>query len=109
MSEKLTESITFKCTDVEKIRLERIARSRKLSLSELMRNAGIDIIQEVQELLNCLQAEFDLTTDTRDMRESFDFELTASPKLIDVTPTKTTGTKKAQLRDQLSLIATPMN
>ena len=103
MSEKLTASITLKCTDDEKILLERIAKSRKLKLSELMRNAGIEIIREVQELLKSLQAEFDLTIDTRDMREPEPFELELAPRMIDITP-KNAGTKKAQLCDQLSLI-----
>ncbi|MFX7044659.1 ribbon-helix-helix protein, CopG family, partial [Acinetobacter baumannii] len=51
MAEKLTASVTFKCTDEEKILLERIARSRKQTVSELMRERGIDVIREVQELL----------------------------------------------------------
>lgn len=105
MIEKLFGSITFKCTEEEKILLERIARSRKLSLSELMRNAGISIIHEVEEMLKSLQAEFDLTTDTVDTRNTSDFQLLPSPQpMRDVTP-KHIGTKKAQLCDQLSLIA----
>lgn len=103
MAEKLTASVTFKCTDDEKILLERIARSRKFTISELMRDAGIKIIQEVEELLKSLQAEFDLTTVTEDTRNTSDFELMPSPPLRDVTP-KHTGTKKAQLREQLNLI-----
>lgn len=103
MSEKLTESITFKCTDAEKIKLERIARARKVKLSELMRGAGIDIILEVEEMLNCLQMPFDLTTDTADTKDISGFELLQSPPLRDVTP-RNSGAKKAQLCDQLSLI-----
>lgn len=99
MAEKLTASITFKCTDEEKILLERIARSRKINLSELMRGKGIEVIREVQELLQSLQAEFDLTTDTVD---TGDFELIPSPPLNAATKQKI-GTKKAQLCDQLSL------
>ena len=34
MSEKLTESITFKCTDSEKLKLEAIFRTRKLKLGD---------------------------------------------------------------------------
>lgn len=103
MIEKLTASITHKCTDEEKILLERIARSRKLTLSELMRDAGMKIIHEVEEMLKSLQAEFDLTIDTADTRNTSDFELMPSPPIRDVTP-KNTGAKKAQLCDQLSLI-----
>ncbi|EXD94050.1 hypothetical protein J490_3300 [Acinetobacter baumannii 942194] len=45
----------------------------------------------------------DLTTVTEDTRNTSDFELMPSPPLRDVTP-KHTGTKKAQLCDQLNLI-----
>lgn len=80
-----------------KIKLERIARSRKLNgSSELMRIAAMDIIFEVEEMLNCLQMPIDLTTVTEDTRNTSDFELMPSPPLRDVTP-KHTGTKKAQL------------
>ncbi|EPL0256508.1 ribbon-helix-helix protein, CopG family [Acinetobacter baumannii] len=104
MAEKLTASVTFKCTDEMKIKLERIARSRKLNgSSELMRIAAMDIIFEVEEMLNCLQMPIDLTTVTEDTRNTSDFELMPSPPLRDVTP-KHTGTKKAQLREQLNLI-----
>ena len=96
MTEKLTASITLKCTDEEKILLERISKSRKLTLSELMRNAGIDIIHEVQELLQSLQAEFDLTTDTREP-EPFFLELAPNPL-------KQQAQKKPNCRNQLSLI-----
>ena len=99
MAEKLTASITLKCTDEEKILLERISKSRKLTLSELMRNAGIDIIHEVQELLQSLQAEFDLTTDTRDTREPEPFFLELAPN-----PLKQQAQKKPNCRNQLSLI-----
>ena len=104
MIEKLTASITHKCTDEEKIKLERIAKSRKMTLSELMRDAGIKIIHEVEEMLKSLQAEFDLTTDTADTRNTSDFELMPSPPITRIS-TKHTGAKKAQLCDQLSLIA----
>ncbi len=104
MIEKLTASITFKCTDEEKIKLERIARSRKLNgLSELMRLAGIDIIQEVEEMLKSLQAEFDLTTDTADTRNTNDFELMPSPPIR--TTSQKTGTKKVQLLQQKDIFA----
>ncbi|MEB5477286.1 hypothetical protein [Acinetobacter pollinis] len=97
--EKLTESITLKCTDAEKLKLERIARARKQTLSELMRSAGIGVILEVEELLHCLQMPFDLTTDTADTRntaEPFDLVPTPSPKVQ--------AQKKPNCRNQLSLI-----
>ncbi|EHU1763504.1 hypothetical protein [Acinetobacter baumannii] len=99
MSEKLTASVTFKCTDEEKILLERIARSRKQTVSELMRERGIDVIREVQELLQSLQAEFDLTTVTVDTRNPEPFELELAPN-----PHKTQAQKKPNCRNQLSLI-----
>ncbi len=104
MVEKLTASITFKCTDEEKLKLERIARSRKLNgLSELMRLAGIDIIHEVEEMLKSLQAEFDLTTDTVDTRNTSDFELMPSPPIR--SKSQKTGTKKVQLLQQKDIFA----
>lgn len=99
MSEKLTASITFKCTDEEKILLERISRSRKQTVSELMRERGIDVIREVQELLQSLQAEFDLTTVTVDTRNPEPFELELAPN-----PHKSQAQKKPNCRNQLSLI-----
>ncbi|GAA5563587.1 hypothetical protein Asch03_01088 [Acinetobacter schindleri] len=104
MVEKLTASITFKCTEEEKLKLERIARSRKLNgLSELMRLAGIDIIHEVEEMLKSLQAEFDLTTDTVDTRNTSDFELMPSPPIR--SKSQKTGTKKVQLLQQKDIFA----
>ncbi|WHP06868.1 hypothetical protein QLH32_05625 [Acinetobacter corruptisaponis] len=102
MSEKLIESITHKCTDIEKRKLEAIAKSRNLSLSELIRSICMREIQDVEEFLHSLQTAFALTTDTADT-----FELSPQP-IIDITP-KRIGTKKAQLCDQLSLIAIPIN
>lgn len=105
MTEKLTASITFKCTEEMKIKLERIARSRKLNgSSELMRNAAMDIIFEVEEMLNCLQMPIDLTTFTEDTKNTSNFELLPSPPIRDVTP-KSTGTKKAQLLQQKDFFA----
>lgn len=95
MTEKLTESITFKCTNAEKLKLERIARARKQTLSELMRNSGIGVILEVEELLHCLQVPFDLTTDTADTKQAEPFDLVAP---------KTQAQKKLSCRNQLSLI-----
>lgn len=100
MSEKLTESITFKCTYEEKRDLDAIARSERKTLSEHIRGLGIANISEVRERLNHLASLMRLTTDTVDTS----FELTAPPRLIDVTP-KHTGTKKAQLCDQLDFLA----
>lgn len=99
MSEKLTESITFKCTYEEKREFEAIANAEKSDISKLSRMCIKIKIQEVREYLHSLQSFACLTTDTRDT-----FELTSQPRTIDVTPTKNTGTKKAQLCDQLSLI-----
>jgi len=99
MSEKLTDSITFKCTYEEKREFEAIAQAEKSDVSKLSRVCMKLKIQEVREYLHSLQSFNRLTTDTVDT-----FELTAAPKLIDITP-KHTGTKKAQLCDQLSLIA----
>lgn len=100
MSEKLTDSITFKCTYEEKREFEAIAQAEKSDVSKLSRVCMKKKIQEVREYLHSLQSFNRLTTDTADT-----FELTAPVKLIDVTPPKTTGAKKAQLCDQLSLIA----
>jgi hypothetical protein len=104
MIEKLTASITHKCTDEEKTKLERIAKARKLTLSELVRSACMDVIHEVEEMLKSLQAEFDLTIDTADTRNTNDFELMPSPPIRDVTP-KHTGAKKAQLLQQKDFFA----
>lgn len=100
MSEKLIESITFKCTDSEKLKLEAIAKSRKLKLSELIRSICMSEISAVEEYLHCLSKEFALTTDTAD---SFRLELAPAP-IRDVTP-KHIGTKKVQLREQLDFLA----
>jgi Ribbon-helix-helix protein, copG family. len=100
MSEKLTASITLKCTDEEKLKLERIARSRKMSLSELMRVLGMDAIFETEEMLKLFQVPFDLTTDTEDTRNTPEpFELEMAPN-----PHKTQAQKKPNCRNQLSLI-----
>lgn len=97
MKEKLTESITFKCTDVEKLKLERIARARKKTLSEFMRDKGMDAILEVEELLHCLQESLDLATDTKDTRNPPDFDLAPSEPINQ-------AQKKPSCRNQLSLI-----
>ena len=100
MSEKLTESITFKCTYEEKRNLEAIAKSENKTLSEHLRGLGISNISEVLERLNNLASLMRLTTDTVDTS----FELQAPPRCIDVTP-KPQAQKKAQLREQLDFLA----
>ena len=100
MSEKLTESITFKCTYEEKRDLEAIARSENKTLSEHIRSLGMSNISEVRERLNNLASLMRLTTDTVDTS----FELQAPPRFIDVTP-KPQAQKKAQLREQLNFLA----
>ena len=100
MSEKLTESITFKCTFEEKRNLEAIAKSDSKTLSEHIRSLGMSNISEVRERLNNLASLMRLTTDTVDIS----FELQAPPRFIDVTP-KPQAQKKAQLREQLDFLA----
>lgn len=100
MSEKLTESITLKCTYEEKRNLEAIAKSENKTLSEHLRGLGISNISEVRERLNNLVSLMCLTTDTVDTS----FELQAPPRFIDVTP-KPQAQKKAQLREQLDFLA----
>lgn len=100
MTGKLADSITFKCTSSEKLKLEAISRTRKLSLSEFIRSICITEISVVEELLHSLQKEFALTTDTVD---TFRLEL-SRPPIRDVTP-KYTGTKNAHLCDQMSIFA----
>lgn len=75
MSEKLTESITFKCTYEEKRNLEAIAKSENKTLSEHIRSLGMSNISEVRERLNNLASLMRLTTDTVDTS----FELQAPP------------------------------
>lgn len=99
MKEKLTESITFKCTYEEKREFEAIARAEKTDVSKLSRECMKSKISDVREYLNSLKTLACLTTDTVDTH----FELTAPLRTVDVTP-KPTGTKKAQLCDRLSLI-----
>ena len=99
MSEKLTESITFKCTYDEKREFEAIARAERSDVSKLSRVCMKSKIQEVREYLNSLRSLTCLTTDTVDTN----FELQAPPRLLNAIP-QNTGTKKAQLCDQLSLI-----
>lgn len=100
MSEKLTESITFKCTYEEKREFEAIARAEKTDISKLSRECMSKKISEVREYINSLSSFTCLTTDTRDSN----FQLVSPQKVIDVTP-KPTGTKKAQLLEQMGFFA----
>lgn len=100
MSEKLTESITFKCTYEEKREFEAIARAEKTDVSKLSRVCMSEKISAVREYLNSLSSFVSLTTDTRDTA----FELQAPPRFIDVTP-KPQAQKKAQLREQLDFLS----
>ena len=100
MSEKLTESITHKCTYDEKLDLEAIARSEGLTLSELIRSINKAHISAVKERINSLSRLMCLTTDTVDTP----FQLTHEPRMINVTP-KQAGTKKVQLVAQMDFLA----
>ena len=100
MSEKLTESITFKCTYEEKREFEAIAKAEKTDVSKLSRVCMKEKISNAREYLNSLSSFMCLTTDTVDTP----FELTHEPRMIDVTP-KHTGTKNAHLREQMSIFA----
>ncbi|WP_411684270.1 hypothetical protein [Acinetobacter indicus] len=100
MSEKLTESITFKCTHEEKKEFEAIAKAEKTDISKLSRACMNQKISEVREYLNSLRAFASLTTDTG----GTDFELTSEPRMIDVTP-KIQAQKKPNCCDQMSFFA----
>lgn len=110
MSEKLTASITFKCTDEEKAKLEKIASSEKISTSELMRTLGIERISKAKTFLNSLCEVFGLTTDTVDTRKIIDvipiFDLEASPNPV---PQIQQTQKKPSCRNQLSIFVSSTN
>lgn len=113
MSEKLTESITFKCTYEEKELFKKRAKACKQPLSvkareilrewlfpKLEKQVSIKEISVIEEQLNSLITHISLATDTSDT-----FRLEHSPCPIrDITPKPQTQ-KKAQLCDQLSLSA----
>ena len=99
MSEKLTESITFKCSYEEKRAFEEIAKAEKTDISKLSRVCMNQKITAVREYLNSLSALACLTTDTRDT-----FELASPQPIIDVTP-KPIGTKKVHLFEQMDFLA----
>ena len=100
MSEKLTESITFKCTYEEKREFEAIAKAERSDISKLSRVCIKLKIQEVREYLNSLRSLTCLTTDTVDTP----FQLTHEPRLINVTP-KHAGPKTVQLVAQMDFLA----
>ena len=113
MSEKLTESITFKCTYEEKELFKKRARSCAQPLSVKAREIfkdwlfpkyekqiGIKEISVIEGQLNSLITHISLATDTSD---TFRLELAPRP-IRDVTP-KYTGIKKAQLREQMDFLA----
>lgn len=103
MSEKLTESITFKCTYEEKRAFEEIARAEKTDISKLSRVCMNQKITAVREYINSLSSFVCLTTDTADS-----FELASPQPIIDVTP-KIIGTKKAHLFEQMDFLAVHLN
>ncbi|AOA57558.1 hypothetical protein [Acinetobacter larvae] len=95
MSEKNLTTITHRCSYEEKDFLEAIAKVEGKSLSELIRENNMVRISAEKERLNHLASLMCLTTSTVSPPN---FELSPPPR------PKTTGTKKAQLCDQLSLI-----
>ena len=101
MTEKLLESITLKCSIDEKEKANALWKAKKFSsLSEYVRSLLIADISNTEEYVKLLAKSMGLTTDTTDT-----FHLELVPKsFIDVTP-KSSGIKKAQLCDQLSLLA----
>ncbi|MCX0334768.1 hypothetical protein [Acinetobacter radioresistens] len=100
MPEKLLESITFKCTDSEKVKALAISKSKKFnSISEYMRDLLIRDISEVEAYLNTLIPIMGITTDTAD---TFHLELVPRP-ILDVTP-KYKGTKKVQMLEQMDFL-----
>ena len=100
MSEKLTESGTFKCAESEKSKAIAIGKTRGQNFSEYVRALVIKDISEVEVYLNTLIPVMGLTTDTAD---TFRLELAPRP-IRDITP-KYTGIKKAQLREQMDFLA----
>jgi len=98
MSEKLTESITFKCTFEEKRELEGIAKTEKKTLSEYMRSLGMANISEVRERIQDLAQLFGFTTDTVNTRFDLKDPL-QNPQ----------AQKKPNCCDQLSLVAVHSN
>lgn len=67
MSEKLTESITFKCTDNEKRELEALASDGNVSLSKFVRAATMDYIAFSKDLDNSGGTRIGLTKGISDI------------------------------------------
>lgn len=109
MSEKLTESITFKCTYEEKQLLKEYVKKQKRARSVVVREivcsflfsknkkASIDEVSAIGEQLNSLITHISLATDTSD---TFHLEPVVIPKKQIVK-----AQKKPNCRNQLSLIA----
>lgn len=79
MSEKLTESITHKCTYDERLDLEAIAKFEKVSLSELIRYCCMVRISKERERLDLLSRLMRHTTDTV-VTHKFELEAEQVPK-----------------------------
>ena len=95
MSEKLTVSITHKCTYDEKEFLEKLAKVEGKTLSELVRENNMVRISAEKERLNLLASLMGLTTETISATH---FELSPNPL------PKPQAQKKPNCYDQLSLI-----
>ena len=102
MSEKLNELGTFRCKKKEKKKATAIGRTRNQTFSEYVRALIITDISQVESYVSFLSEELNLSTHTVN---TFRLEL-VPPPIRDITP-KYTGTKNAQLCDQLSIFAIP--
>lgn len=100
MSEKLNENGTFRCTDTEKAKATANGKTRNQTFSEYVRALVTADISQVESYVSFLSEELNLSTHTVD---TFRLELAPRP-IRDITP-KHTGTKKAQLREQLDFLA----
>lgn len=96
MSEKLTESITHKCTYEEREFLEALAKAEGKTLSELVRENNKARISAEKERLNLLNKVLRLTTDTV---VTPILELTSEPM------PKPQAQKKPNCCDQMSIFA----
>ncbi|MCG2572010.1 hypothetical protein LVY74_00355 [Acinetobacter sp. ME22] len=67
MSEKLTSSVTFKCTDNEKLELEAFAKEKDFSLSKFMRLAVMNYLAFSKDLDNSGGTRIGLTKDISDI------------------------------------------
>ncbi|MFZ7814672.1 hypothetical protein [Acinetobacter lwoffii] len=100
MSEKLTEIGTVRCTGMEKAKATAIGKTRNQTFSEYVRALIIADISQVESYVSFLSEELSLSTYTAD---TFRLELAPRP-IRDITP-KPTGTKKAQLLEQMDFLA----